>query len=234
MPASLGKVALGLASLLIGAKHLKEGARQLASSSSPAIRRDKGFAGLEKAMMNSGFVSTKQGPMRMRTFKINNLDDRIRHLRKLVDEGKRDPAVYAFVREALSQRCGEDWCIKEKDNVEEARAIFEAVRKRVRYTSDIANVDTYQKPAHTLALRTGDCDDFSTLLCSALLSAGIPCRFKVIRTVTGNDWNHIYAQAGFPRARPQKWISVDASVPVSFGWEAPASMIADQRVFPLG
>lgn len=234
MPTPLGKVALGLASLIIGAKHLRDGARHLAPEK-PSRRREFGLGGFDKALtMNSGFVPTKQGPMRMRTYKINSLDDRIRHLRKLVHEGKRDPAVYAFVREAISKRCGADWCIKEKDNLEEARAIFEAVRKRVRYTSDIANVDTYQKPAHTLALRTGDCDDFSTLLCSALLSAGIPCRFKVIRTVTGNDWNHIYAQAGFPRAKPKKWVSVDASVPVSFGWEAPASMIAEQRVFPLG
>lgn len=172
--------------------------------------------------------------MRMRTYNIRNLDDRIKHLRLLVDEGKRDPAIYAFVRDAISRRCGDDWCIREKDNLSEARAIFDATRRHVRYTSDIAGVDTYQKPAHTLALRSADCDDFSSLLCSALLSAGIPCRFKVIRTVNGNDWNHIYVQAGFPRAAPKKWISLDASVPAAFGWEAPNRVIADQRVFSVG
>jgi hypothetical protein len=235
MSASLGKVALGLASLVMGAKYLHAGAKHLSTAPEDRGAGPRfGLGSLDRAHMDSGYVKTGKGPMRMRTYTIRNLDERIRHLRRLVDEGKRDPAVYAFVRDAISRRCGDDWCIREKDNLSEARAIFDAARKRVRYTSDIAGVDTYQKPAHTLALRSGDCDDYSSLLCSALLSAGIPCRFKVIRTVNGNDWNHIYVQAGFPRADPKKWISLDASVPTSFGWEAPRHMIADQRVFPVG
>lgn len=231
MSASLGKVALGLASLVMGAKYLHAGAKHLSSVDGGSRL---GLSAFDRPFMDSGRVQTGKGVMRMRTYNVRNLDDRIRHLRRLVDEGKRDPAVYAFVRDAISKRCGGDWCIREKDNLSEARAIFDATRRRVRYTSDIAGVDTYQKPAHTLALRTADCDDFSSLLCSALLSAGIPCRFKVIRTVNGNDWNHIYVQAGFPRADPKKWISLDASVPTSFGWEAPRHMIADHRVFPVG
>ena len=237
MPVALGKIALGLASLVMAGKFLGEGAKHLSTANSPhfpTAPKSFGMGSLDKAFMNSGYVQTGKGPMRMRSYRINNLDDRIRHLRRLVDEGKRDPAVYEFVRSAISKRCGDDWCIREKDNTGEARAIFDAIRQRVRYTSDIAGVDTYQKPAHTLALRSADCDDFSSLLCSALLSAGIPCRFKVIRTVTGNDWNHIYVQAGFPRAQPSKWVSLDASVPVRFGWEAPKHMIADSRVFPVG
>jgi hypothetical protein len=546
MSASLGKVALGLASLVMGAKYLHAGAKHLSAAPEDRGAGPRfGLGSLDRAHMDSGYVKTGKGPMRMRTYTIRNLDERIRHLRRLVHEGKRDPAVYAFVRDAISRRCGDDWCIREKDNLSEARAIFDAARKRVRYTSDIAGVDTYQKPAHTLALRSGDClpgetrllredgttvmlenvkigerifdgtgwttvtqfwhkgvqpvlglklnngsffrctkdhllfrvphggsaseafevragqievtdellqpkelvfpegerltqdegfliglylaegsvrrsrvdgalatisiagiangkgyrerllggvaerlglrvseqerelyltasddtlerllgglgkyapekalkhtrytpesagyilegleadggfadsgtfvfsttsqtlalqyrllqrtqgrschmqcvvehgglgenpifrvtvrtgnrrpwakvraiydagvsnvfdietdsgrfyvpqadivvhncDDYSSLLCSALLSAGIPCRFKVIRTVNGNDWNHIYVQAGFPRADPKKWISLDASVPTSFGWEAPSHMIADQRVFPVG
>jgi hypothetical protein len=223
--APLGKVVLGLASLVMGAKYLHAGAKHLSDQ--------KGMGSLDKAVRDTGFVRTGKGLMRMRTYNIRNLDDRIRHLRRLVDEGKRDPAVYEFVREAISRRCGDDWCVREKDNMGEARAIFDAARRRVRYTSDISGVDTYQKPAHTLALRSADCDDFSSLLCSALLSAGIPCRFKVIRTVNGDSWNHIYVQAGFPRAQPRKWVTLDASVPVAFGWEAPKHMIADQRVFPV-
>jgi hypothetical protein len=155
---SLGKVALGLASLVMGAKYLREGARHLSGGGTGAM----GLVG--KPMSNSGHVRTRQGAMRMRTYQINNLDDRIRHLRRLALEGKKDPAVYAFVRDAISQRCGDDWCIKEKDNLSEARAIFDAARRRVRYTSDIAGIDTYQKPAHTLALRSGDCLPGETLL----------------------------------------------------------------------
>lgn len=156
----------------------------------------------------------------------------MRYLRALVDQGKRDPRIRVFASQAVSQQCGNQWCVPEKDSVAEAKAIFDAIRRRVRYTSDIHAVDTYQKPSITLDTRSGDCDDYSTLVCSTLLSIGIPCRFKVIRTKGGSDWNHIYAQAGFPRARPTRWISMDASVPVQFGWEAPPSMVAASRVFP--
>lgn len=237
--ASFGQVVLGLASIVYGAHHLQNGVRQIRSA--PARPHSRG--GLARTsgpvpdvrvpFHDTGRVQTPLGLMRTRSYHIRNLDDRIYHLRALADEGKRDPLVMAFARQAIRQRCGNDWCIREKDNVAEARAIFDAVRRRVRYTSDIHGVDTYQKPSHTLRMGTADCDDYSTLVCSALLSVGIPCRFKVIRTKGGSDWNHIYAQAGFPRANPQRWVSMDASVPVRFGWEAPRPMVAASRVFPV-
>lgn len=193
-------------------------------------------------------------PMRMRSFEIKTLDDRIAYLNRLINEGKRDPRVYAFARRALSQKCGNGWCVAEKDNLGEAKALFKALKRsnpprmvaadldrarrifqhtraNVRYTSDIAGVDTYQKPAHSIALRSSDCDDFSTLTCSALGSIGIPCRLKVIRTKGAGDWNHIYAQAGFPRANPERWVTMDSSVDKPFGWEAPRSMVAASRTF---
>jgi hypothetical protein len=195
-------------------------------------------------------------PMRMRSFHIQNLDQRIGYLARLVDEGKRDPAIYAFARRAVTRKCGGQWCVDEKDNIGEAKAVFGAIRgavpakmtetdvataqqlfgqirKNVRYTSDIHGVDTYQKPSHTLALHAGDCDDYSTLTCAALLSLGIPCRFKVIRTRGAGDWNHIYPQAGFPRANPTRWVTMDSSVKQPFGWEAPPRMVAASRVFPV-
>lgn len=192
--------------------------------------------------------------MRMRSFNVRTLDDRIAYLRKLADQGKRDPEVYAFVRRAIGKKCGGRWCIKEKDNLGEARALFGAIRsakpprmsradimharniykkmrRDVRYTSDISGVDTYQKPSHTLALGSADCDDFSSLTCSALGAIGIPCRYKVIQTKGAKDWNHIYAQAGFPRANPRSWVTMDSSVDMPFGWEAPRKMIARSRVY---
>lgn len=211
-----------------------------------------------RAFMDSGHQSIRTAngnvPMRMRSFHIRTLDERIRYLNRLADEGKRDPSVYAFARRAVTQRCGNDWCVKEKDTLGEARALFGAIRRQlpagatprdvavarklfgnirqnVRYTSDIAGVDTYQRPAHTLSLHSGDCDDYSTLTCAALGSLGIPCRYKVIRTKGANDWNHIYPQAGFPRAKPTRWISMDSSVSMPFGWEAPPQMVAESRVF---
>jgi transglutaminase-like putative cysteine protease len=150
-----------------------------------------------------------------------------------VEKGKRDPSVFEFARNAVNKKCGGSWCVAEKDNAGEAKALFEAVRKNVRYTSDIAGIDTYQKPSHTLRFRTGDCDDLATLACASAATLGLPCRFKVIRTKGAPDWNHIYAQIGFPRRDPKKWVSFDASVNMPFGWEAPANMVEAFRIFPL-
>jgi hypothetical protein len=249
---SLGELALGIASIVMGVHHLSNGARRLG-----------GFRGVEppvrgRPFMDSGrrSVRTAGGPvsMQMRSYNIRTLDDRIGHLRRLVDEGKRDPRVYAFARRALTEKCGPNWCVPEKNNSKEAlalftalrgqvppqkaakdvataRSFFENLRKNVRYTSDIEGVDTYQKPSHTLALRSADCDDYATLTCAGLGSIGIPCRFKVIRTKGARDWNHIYAQAGLPRQNPTRWISLDGSVNMPFGWEAPKQMVAASRVF---
>jgi transglutaminase-like putative cysteine protease len=255
---SFSELALGFASLVIGINHLSNGAKRLSQkrgelADAPTSTRLVHSTGRKVVRAPNG----KNVSMRMRSYEIRNLDDRIMHLRKLVEEGKRDPQVYAFTRRAVTRRCGNDWCIPEKDNFQEAKALFSAlrreappaktaqdiaaarslfgnIRKNVRYTSDIAGVDTYQKPGHTLSLKAADCDDFSTLTCAALGALGIPCRFKVIRTKGANDWNHIYAQAGFPRQAPTKWVSMDASVNMPFGWEAPPSMVAASRVFRVG
>ena len=235
---SFGDVALGIASVVLGIHQLRKGARHLsAAGARPAQRSD--LRGLQAPFASSGrkTVSPPNGKdvsMRMQSYNIRTLDDRIAHLRRLIDQGKRDPQVYAFVRRATSARCGNDWCVPEKDNLGEARAVFAALRKNVRYTSDIAGVDTYQKPAHTVALQAGDCDDYSTLTCAALGALGIPARLKVIRTKDADDWNHIYPQAGFPRGNPQRWVSMDSSVNMPFGWEAPRKMVAASRVFRVG
>lgn len=215
---SLGQVVLGLASLALGLQQIRKGTKTLGEAT-------RGYRAP---------TSTRGTFGKMTVHEVKSLDDRIRHLRERVAKGKVDPEVYAFTRAALTKRCGSDWCVREKDTLKEAEAIFNAVRSNVRYTSDIAGIDTYQNPARTLRLKAGDCDDYSSLICSALLSAGIPCRFKVIRTKDANEWNHIYVQAGIPKNNPKQWVSMDASVPVRFGWEAPKSMVAESKVFSVG
>jgi hypothetical protein len=210
----IASIALGLNSLRKGVKHLSD-ARGMGGGmgASPPVSRQKprqnpriesNFMDREampapvrmpgRAFANSGYSTVRapngaRVPMQMRSFNIRTLDDRIGYLRRLVDAGKRDPQVYAFGRRAVTRKCGNRWCINEKDNLSEAKAIFDAVRRtraqsgvgdvatarklfrqireQVRYTSDIAGVDTYQKPAHTLALKSGDCLPAGTKLLRA-------------------------------------------------------------------
>lgn len=239
----LGKLAIGLASLIIGVKHLHGGLKELQglalerkrATQTPRrpVNRRKSLP--SKTGLAGAKAKTQTRPradgMTMSLHEINGIEDRIKHIQGRIAKGKVNPEVYAFSREATSKKCGNKWCIEEKDNIGEAKAVFNHIRENVRYTSDILGIDTYQHPKHSIKLKSSDCDDYSSLVCSALLSLGIPCRLKVIRTKDSNEWNHIYAQAGFPRANPTKWITMDASVPKPFGWEAPSAMVAESRVF---
>lgn len=223
---SLGRIVFGLASLALGAKHLSNGVKQLRS-----------VPGAPQPVRTARPATPKRGAsMQMRVYgtpgKAMPIETRIKHIQQCIAKGKVNPQVYAFARAAVSQKCGDNWCIPEKDNLREAEAVFKAIRKNVRYTSDILGIDTYQNPKHTLKLKTADCDDYSSTVCASLLSLGIPCRLVVIQTKDADTWNHIYAQAGFPRANPQRWVTMDASVDRPFGWEAPQSMIAAKRIFP--
>ena len=237
-------VALGLFGVYVGGKRIAK-----AMSASPRSRdlSDAPFlppgAGLRSGsprrapprVSSSGRMQTLAGPIRSRRMPVRNLDDRMKQISALANEGKFDPSVIAWTRRELSQKCrdgsnGEQWCAKEKDTRAEAAAIFRAMRRDIRYTSDILGADTYQHPRVTLRLRTGDCDDYSSLGCAALMSAGIPCRFKVVQTKDSDTPNHIYIPAG-SRGNPQQWFSLDASVPVKPGWEVPPSMVAKSWIY---
>lgn len=239
---SLGQVALGLASIALGLRQLSNGVQRLGYASNPTgsqrasrtSARTYGKGSKRTYDVGSGLerARTPSGDIRLRTYQIKNLDERVAHLRRLVEQGKRDPVVYEFARRAVNQKCGPRWCVPEKDNLAEIKALFRAVRSNVRYTSDIAGIDSYQAPRHTLKLRSADCDDVSILACALAQSIGLPCRFKVIRTKGSPEWNHIYAQVGHPRRNPKRWISFDASVDMPVGWEAPSRMVDASRIFP--
>lgn len=229
----LGNLALGIFSIAIGLNQISSGVKRIKNGGKQRQRprRNSSGRGMGSTLTSTQVGNTGIGRVRLRTYQIKNLEDRIRHLKGLVDQGKKDPVIYEFARRAVNQRCGPNWCVPEKNNGRELQALFKAIRNNVRYTSDITRVDSYQKPRHTLALRGGDCDDYAVLTCAAANSIGLPCRFKVIRTRGAPEWNHIFAQIGLPRRQPSRWISADASVNMPLGWEAPRGMVEDSKVF---
>ena len=226
---SFGQFALGLAGVVLGAKTFLNGAKRIRNS---APRRPRTPKLPPPILKSSQSGKTGIGNIRLRTYQIRNLPERMQYLQALVEQGKRDPVVYEFARQAINQKCSGNWCVPEKDNQREIVALFKHIRKNVRYTSDITNVDSYQKPRHTLALRTADCDDYATLICAAAATLGLPCRFKVIKTKGSREWNHIYAQIGLPRRNPTQWFSLDASINMPAGWEPPKNMVSDHKIFP--
>ena len=63
-----------------------------------------------------------------------------------------------------------------KDRLGEVCALFNWVRRNIRYTRDIFQVELLHSARRMLELRAGDCDDMTILLGAMLKSTGHPVR----------------------------------------------------------
>lgn len=93
----------------------------------------------------------------------------------------------------------------------EAAALCRWVRRNIRYTRDVTDVETIQTPLKTLDLGQGDCDDQSTLMASLLQAIGFPVRFVAIKTSVHGPFVHVLTQAKVG----SKWMPLETTEP----WE---------------
>lgn len=125
-------------------------------------------------------------------------------MRALIDEGKKDPVVHELAAEIL-QRAR----VPAFDWAGEVRAIYQAVRRNVRFTRDIRGKETLHSARETVRLRIGDCDDFTILLCSLLETIGHKTR---IVTVAGDGREPDVFTHVFPEVMLHgQWTAVDAA-----------------------
>lgn len=121
-----------------------------------------------------------------------------------------------------------------RDDKCEARAIYDWVRKNIRYSGDIAphklpsgdvdSVDLFQTAKQTADFKGGDCDDHSILVSTLAILNGIQARLRVTSPYKwGQDnFTHIYPVLGLPKNDPKKWVAVDTTLPGDkFGVEYP-------------
>lgn len=97
-----------------------------------------------------------------------------------------------------------------RDESAEARAMSDWVQATIRFTGEHnpAVQESLQSPKVTLQMRTGDCDDFATLLSALLHSVGIQNRFKVVKPIGQESnpaapWSHVYVIATNKRTGEQ-------------------------------
>ena len=145
--------------------------------------------------------------------------DTLAIMRTLVRRYKRDPLIRDT---AISLVAG----VEQRDWSGEARALFEYVRDRIRYTRDINGVETIQTPPVTMELEAGDCDDKSTLLAALLESIGHPSRFVAAGYQEPGRYSHVYVETKIR----DKWMPLDATVAQPFGWR-PRQPQASMTVF---
>lgn len=106
-----------------------------------------------------------------------------------------------------------------KNRMGEASALFDFVKRNVRYTRDIFRVELLHSARRMLELRAGDCDDMTILLGAMLLSTGHPVRLVLagFRKNRPHVYSHIYPEVNVSG----RWIAIDATMNKPMGWAPP-------------
>lgn len=172
-------------------------------------------------------------PQRMRTVKVGQIEDRIALINYYIQEGKQDAQIRRLASAILNQRCGDQWCIPEKDWKAEVEAIFNWVRNNVRYTLDPNELELFQRARRSIENSTADCDDQVILAGAILQAVGYPLRLVVIDTGRGG-YSHIYLQVGLPPVNPKRWLPFDLTATTEpLGWEVPGYQVTKKRIFQV-
>lgn len=134
----------------------------------------------------------------------------------LVRSGAKD-----FCVRQAAIRIFREYGIPPKDRYGEIFAIFDWVRRNVRYTRDIYRVETLHTARRMLSLRAGDCDDMTILIGALLMSTGHPVRLAIVgfQPNKPHNYSHIYPEVQLRR----RWIPLDATIRRPMG-SAPPSL----------
>jgi len=91
----------------------------------------------------------------------------------------------------------------------QARAICDWMMRNITFTPDPRGIEGLQSPEWTLDYRRGDCDDYTTLVCSLLGTIGMKCRMVTIAADSRDpdQFSHIYPETYVDG----QWVTVDAA-----------------------
>ena len=155
---------------------------------------------------------------------IAGTDATVEEMNALVRAGLRNPLIRLTALKII-QSGG----IAARDFSGEINAVFNWVKRNIRFTKDPYRLEMVHAPDVILQLKAGDCDDVSILLAALLQSLGHRTRFKVIASMDPGTFNHVYTQV----FHNGKWLSLDPTVSVSTpGWESPR--IYGSKTYELG
>lgn len=134
---------------------------------------------------------------------------------RLIRQGARD----FYVRQKaidIFRRTG----IPPKDRLGEVTALFEWVKRNVRYTRDIFHTELLHSARRMLEILAGDCDDMTILLGAMLMSTGHPVRIVLagFKLNKPHSYTHVYPEAYVAG----RWLALDATLQRPIGFAPPA------------
>lgn len=205
----LGLLALG------GAMYLRE--RKALSSSMQGLgrRMPSPEAPMIESYTSNGMKTTLRSHPKM------PIEMRIATIQKLIHKSVQDPEMRKLALK-ITAHC------PERDKKCEAKAIYDAIKRNIRYTGDVGTIahpdgsiegiDLYQSARRTWEFGGGDCDDHNILGGTLLALNGLTPMLRVVLTRGAEDWEHIYT--GFTDLG--KFVPIDTTLPGNdkFGVEA--------------
>lgn len=148
----------------------------------------------------------------------------VRHIINLIKKGAKD-----FHVRQTAIKIFRFYGVKPKDFLGEISALFDWVKRKIRYTKDIYKVELLHSARRMLELRAGDCDDITVLLAAMLESTGHPVRLVIV----GRDPNrkHLFSHIYLETLYRDRWIPLDATMTKPVGWapNAPTKKIISIR-----
>jgi transglutaminase-like putative cysteine protease len=144
----------------------------------------------------------------LQAFQVNDsLTARVKILRNLLwspKSGLANPQVVAIARQ-VTRAC------PARDGMCELQAIYRFVVENVRYTGDVAKVDTFAGPLRVLQMGGGDCDEHMIVNAALAIANGFTAKARITSN-HGTTWDHIYCMVGLPKGRNQQWIPLDSTL----------------------
>ena len=139
----------------------------------------------------------------------------VNHIGRLTKQGAKD-----FCVRQTAINIFRAYCVRPKNYLGEITALFDWVRRNVRYTRDIFKVELLHSARRILELRAGDCDDMAIVLGAMLESTGHPVRLVIVGRdlKRKNRFSHIYLETLYK----DRWLALDATMNKPAGWAPPA------------
>ena len=134
---------------------------------------------------------------------------------ELIHEGSKDFYVRQKAIEIFRA-----YNVRAKDRFGEVYSLFDWVRRNIRYTRDIFQVELLHTARRMIELKAGDCDDMTILLGAMLKSTGHPVRLALVgfQPAKPHIYTHIYPEVNVG----SRWLALDATMNKPMGWAPPA------------
>jgi len=163
-------------------------------------------------------------PLRYSVATIQNQDQALEKLAKLIETGQESPRVRATALKIVRD-------CKGRDDECELQAIYDWVKKNIPYRADPRSVDFFVAPDRMLSmLEHGapgeDCDGHTVLVAALAGSLGFMVGARAYGQGRSGAFTHVYAVALLPKKASTeaqgKIVGLDTTVPhADVGWQPP-------------